>query len=60
MLNPREVKTIADAKLIIEERKLTHVKVGVFDIDGVLLGKYIHREKFLMPLNRAFLFATSF
>ncbi|RUR13731.1 glutamine synthetase family protein [Legionella sp. km772] len=56
MLNPREVKTIADAKRIIEEKQLTHVKVGVFDIDGVLLGKYMAREKFFSALEQGFAF----
>ena len=30
-LKPEQVKTIAQAKKIVEERGLTHVKVGVFD-----------------------------
>ena len=45
MLNPRDVQTIADAKRIVEERNLSHVKVGVFNLDGVLLGKYMARDK---------------
>ena len=58
MLNPREVKTIEDARRIIEERKLSHVKVGVFDIDGVLLGKYMGRDKFLSALEHGFAFCN--
>ena len=46
MLNPRDVKTIGDAKRIVEERGLSHVKVGVFDNDGVMRGKYLSRSKF--------------
>ena len=46
MLAPREVRSVADAKKIVDERELTHVKVGVFDIDGILRGKYMSREKF--------------
>jgi glutamine synthetase len=34
------IKTISDAKKIIEERKIDYVKVGVFDIDGIFRGKY--------------------
>ena len=45
-MKPEDVKTVADAKKIVNERKLTHVKVGVFDIDGILRGKYLHRDKF--------------
>lgn len=56
MLNPRNVKTIQDAQLIVEERQLTHVKVGVFDIDGVMLGKYMSRQKFFSALKHGFAF----
>lgn len=54
MLNPRDVKTITDAKQIIEERKLTHVKVGVFSLDGVLLGKYMAKDAFICALEHGF------
>ncbi len=56
MLNPREVRTIEDAKRIVEERQLTHVKVGLFDIDGVMLGKYMRRNKFFSALEHGFAF----
>lgn len=56
MLNPREVRTIEDAKRIVEERQLTHVKVGLFDIDGVMLGKYMSRNKFFSALEHGFAF----
>ncbi len=31
----------------VREKNLGHVKVGVFDIDGVMRGKYMGRDKFL-------------
>ena len=34
-MQAREVKTVEDAKAIVQERELTHVKVGLFDNDGV-------------------------
>lgn len=38
-MNPREVATIADARQIIEERGLTHVKVGldrpIYDFEDI-------------------------
>src|SRR5690606_20448434 len=40
-MNPEQVRTAADARSIVEERGITHVKIGVFDADGVLRGKYI-------------------
>tara|TARA_R110002167_G_scaffold2460_2_gene12445 strand:+ start:625 stop:2016 length:1392 start_codon:yes stop_codon:yes gene_type:complete len=56
MLNPRDVKTIADAKQIVEERGLTHIKVGLFDNDGIMRGKYIDKGKFLSSLENGFAF----
>jgi glutamine synthetase len=53
-MDPRQVKTAADARAIVEARNLSHVKVGVFDIDGVLRGKYMGREKFFSALEKGF------
>ncbi len=55
-MNPRDVKTIADAKKIVEERGLSHVKVGLFDNDGIMRGKYMSREKFFASLDKGFSF----
>ncbi len=51
---PRDVKNLKDAKAIVENREAEYVKVGVFDIDGVLRGKYMSREKFLSSLEKGF------
>ena len=53
-MDPRQVKPIADARAIVEQRKLSHVKVGVFDIDGILRGKYMSRAKFLSALENGY------
>ena len=55
-MNPRTVKTAEDAKKIVEERKLSHVKVGLIDIDGIMRGKYMSREKFFSSLDHGFAF----
>lgn len=55
-MNPREVKTIQDARDIVEKRGLSHVKVGLFDNDGVMRGKYMSRDKFLSSLDKGFAF----
>ncbi len=55
-MNPREIKTIDDARRIVELRKLSHVKVGLFDNDGVMRGKYMSREKFFSSLEKGFAF----
>jgi len=53
-MDPRQVKTAADARKIVKERGLTHIKVGVHDIDGILRGKYIHIDKFHSALEGGF------
>jgi glutamine synthetase len=54
MMQPADVKTAADARKIVAERKLDHVKLGVFDLDGILRGKYLSRDKFLSALDSGF------
>jgi glutamine synthetase len=53
-MEPRKVKTAADARTIVSERGLTHVKVGAFDIDGIMRGKYMSRSKFESALEGGF------
>jgi glutamine synthetase len=47
---PEGVRTATQVRAIVEERGLTHVKVGVFDNDGILRGEFIDRPKFLTAL----------
>ena len=54
MTEPRKVFTAADARAIVEARGLSHVKVGAFDIDGILRGKYMSAAKFLSSLESGF------
>lgn len=56
MLQPRQVHSVEDAKNIVDARQLSHVKVGLFDIDGVMLGKYMSRDKFFSALEQGFAF----
>lgn len=53
-MNARDIKTIEQAKKLIEQRKLDHIKVGVFDVDGILRGKYMSKEKFFSALENGF------
>ncbi|RJG14868.1 glutamine synthetase family protein [Massilia cavernae] len=50
-MQARDIKTAQDALALAEARQLTHVKVAVTDIDGVLRGKYLSREKFASTLE---------
>ena len=47
-LKPENVRNAADARRIVDERGITHVKVGVFDIDGILRGKYMAPRQVLL------------
>jgi glutamine synthetase len=53
-MEPRSVKSAADARKIVEERNLDYVKIGVFDVDGVMRGKYMGRDKFFSALENGF------
>ncbi len=50
-MKPREVRSAADARKIVEERGLHHVKIGVVDLDGVIRGKYVAKSKFFSGLE---------
>ena len=50
------IKTNADLVNLIKERDLDYIKVGLFDIDGVMRGKYMSRDKFLSSLEKGFAF----
>ncbi len=50
-MEPRQVKTAEDARKIVRERNLSHVKLGAFDADGILRGKYLGRDKFFGALD---------
>jgi len=50
-MEPRRIRSVTDARKIVRDRGLTHVKVGVHDIDGVLRGKYLHVDKFNSALD---------
>jgi len=53
-MHPRQVRSAADARAVVDERGLSHVKVGAFDIDGILRGKYMSKAKFLSALEGGF------
>jgi len=41
-----------DIRNFLTERGIEHVKIGVFDTDGILRGKYLSRDKFLSALDK--------
>ena len=50
----KEIKSSEDARAVINEKNPGHVKVGVFDVDGIMRGKYMSRDKFLSALDNGF------
>ena len=50
------LKSVEDAKTIINERGINNVKIGFFDADGVMRGKYMSRSKFFSSLDKGFAF----
>lgn len=55
---PVNIKNVDDAIGLINQRGLTHIKIGVFDTDGVMLGKYMARDKFISALKSGFSFCN--
>ena len=55
-MDPKDVCSVEDARRIVEERGISHVKIGVFDTDGVLRGKYVSRDKFSYGLENGLAF----
>ncbi len=53
-----DASAITEIKQIIEQRELTHIKVGVFDIDGIMRGKYMSRDKFYSALDKGYGFCN--
>ncbi len=53
-MQARQVRNAEDARAIVAARELSHVKVGAFDLDGILRGKYISRAKFESALDSGF------
>lgn len=53
-MEPRDVRNAQQARQIIDDRNIRDIKVGLFDIDGVMRGKYMSREKFLSALDTGF------
>ncbi|NYT35426.1 glutamine synthetase [Allopusillimonas soli] len=55
-MQERTVKTTEDAIALVQASGLTHIKLGLSDIDGVMRGKYMRKDKFLSALRDGFVF----
>jgi len=39
---------------LLSDQSIQYVKVGVFDVDGIMRGKYMHCDKFLSSVEKGF------
>ncbi len=53
-MQSKQSEEINAARQFVIDRGLEHIKVGVFDLDGILRGKYLSRDKFLASLDKGF------
>lgn len=53
-MTANSVSDAADAEARVRAGANEHVKIGVFDIDGLLRGKFMHRDKFSHALREGF------
>jgi len=50
-MNARSVHSATDAAAFVEARNISHIKLGIVDLDGVLRGKYVSKAKFFSALE---------
>lgn len=55
-MQEREVKDTADAVRLVRASGLTHFKIGLSDIDGIMRGKYMRKDKFISALESGMAF----
>jgi len=55
-MQERSLRTADDAARLIQESGLSHIKIGLSDIDGVMRGKYLRKDKFAAALGSGLAF----
>ncbi len=55
-MQERSIQTIDEAITLVERSSLTHIKLGLSDIDGIIRGKYMRKDKFISSLKNGFAF----
>lgn len=53
-MNTTPITSAEEAARRVRAEGPDFVKVGVFDVDGLMRGKYMHRDKFLAALEKGF------
>lgn len=53
-MEERALATADDVERFVRARDVQHAKLGVTDVDGILRGKYLHRDKLLSAVRNGF------
>ena len=53
-MNIRKLKNADDIKVYLDSVNSQYIKVAITDIDGVLRGKYMHKDKFIKATSSGF------
>ena len=53
-MSSNKAMTASQVRSLIESDEIEYIKIGVFDVDGILRGKYMHRDKFLSAMDKGF------
>ncbi len=51
-MGPTRDEQIAEIRRTLTAREVEHVKIGVFDTDGIMRGKYLSRDKLLSAFDK--------
>jgi glutamine synthetase len=51
-MDSKQRDEITAASKFVMDHGIEHVKIGAFDIDGIMRGKYLSRDKFLSALDK--------
>src|SRR3546814_16802960 len=51
IMRERSLQTADDASRLVQESGLSHIKIGLSDIDGVMSGTYLSKDQFLTALT---------
>src|SRR5512139_362189 len=51
-MDVRKLSSAKDVAEYLESRGLTYAKLGVADVDGILRGKYLHKDKLLPAIEK--------
>lgn len=53
-MDPLRITSAEEAEHLVKNSNFNSIKVGVFDLDGILRGKFVSRSKFLSALRGGF------